>query len=165
MFVPISELELFFFFFWTEFYFVAQAGLRATLVSWKLRLQMYWKINKRWKGYYLCLRAIDISCQEEITELLFGSSNPGLTLENVGKEVFLSRGLSSRPLEECSHQDRLSALVLVANRFPKLGSVVQGLSLGLWEGLFSEFEGQMPWQSLFFKKKNTALKLLGTSSL
>lgn len=164
MFVPIFELELFFFF-WTEFYFVAQGGLRATLVSWKLRLQMYWKINKRWKGYYLCLRAIDISCQEEITELLFGSSNPGLTLENVGKEVFLSRGLSSRPLEEYSHQDRLSALVLVANRFPKLGSVVQGLSLGLWEGLFQSLKAKCLGKAFFFKKKNTALKLLGTSSL
>lgn len=73
-----------------------------------------------------------------------------MTLENVEKEVFLSRGLSSRPLEECSHQDRLSALVLVANRFPKLGSFVQGLSLGLREGLFQSLKAKCRGKAFFF---------------
>lgn len=56
----------------------------------------------------------------------------------------------SRALEEYSHQDRLSALVLVANRFPKLGSVVQGLSLGSRERLSQSLKVKCRGKAFFF---------------
>lgn len=59
---------------------------------------------------------MDISCQEEIAGLLFGSSNSGLTLENVGKVAFVFRDFVFSAIRRTfSNQARLSAVVLVAN--------------------------------------------------